>query len=48
MGVCSCIEDYTIVGETHFLHLVYQLALDIALVILQFHVGKAAFQFWEV
>lgn len=39
VGVCPRIEDDAVKGETHLLHLVNQLPLDIALVVVYLHVG---------
>lgn len=48
VGVGTGIEHYAIVCEAYFLHFVYQFALDVALIIFQFDVGKALFELWEV
>ena len=44
VGVGAGIEHYAIVCEAYFLHFVYQFALDVALIIFQFDVGKALFE----
>lgn len=48
VSVGTGIEYDAIVCEAYFLHFVYQFALDIALIIFQFDVGKALFELWEV
>ena len=48
MGIGSGIEHDTVVGESHLLHLVDQLSLDIALVILQLYIRIAGTQLGKV
>ena len=48
MGVGTGVEHHAIVGEAHFLQLVDELALDVALVILNLHIRKLSLQLRQV
>ncbi len=47
VGVGSGVQHDAVGRESHFLHLVYQLALDVALVIVNLHIGKLRRQLWQ-
>lgn len=48
MGVGSGVEDYAVVGESHFLKPVDQFPLDIALVVFDLHFGKSLAELFEI
>ena len=48
MGVGTGVEHHAIVGEAHFLQLVDELALDVALVILNLHIRILSLQLRQV
>lgn len=49
MGVCSGIEHYTVtLSEPHLLHSVYQLPLDVALIVTNLYVGKLGSQSGQI
>ena len=48
MGISSCIQHNAIIGEAHLLHLVDQLALDIALVVGNLDIGILSLQLRQI
>ena len=48
VGIGTRIEHYAVVGESHLLQLVYQLALDVALIVVNLHVGLLCAQFGKI
>ena len=48
VGVGSRIEHDAVGGEANLLHLVDELALDVALIVAQFHFRKSPLEFWQV
>ena len=48
VGIGTGVEHYAVIGETHLLQLVYQLALDVALIVVNLHVGILGTQFGKI
>ena len=48
VGVGSCVEHDTVVGEAHLLHLVNQLSLYIALIVFYLYIGILCLQLGQI